>query len=141
MSPVLASARPPLEAISATVRSAAAWLMSLTTTAAPSAASASAYSRPRPPPAPVTLATRALQIPIKRPSPQPSPACGRGRNSKTLDDRYVGLAAAFAHGLQAIAAAGALELVQQRCHQLGAGCAQRVTECDRAAVHVEALVR
>ena len=39
------------------------------------------------------------------------------RKSQSFDDRGVGHAAALAHRLQAVAAAGALELVQQRRHQ------------------------
>ena len=70
---------------------------------------------------------------------------GLGRSSEAagravldaLDDRDVGLAAALAHRLQAVAAAGALELVQQRGHQPGAGRAERVAERDRAAVDVD----
>src|SRR4051812_47910718 len=53
---------------------------------------------------------------------------------QTLDDRHVGLTAAFAHRLQAIAAAGALELVQQRRHQAGAGGSERMAEGDGATV-------
>ena len=55
-----------------------------------------------------------------------------------LDDRGVGQAAAFAHRLQAVAAARALELVEQRGQQPGARSAERVTEGDRPAVDVDA---
>ena len=48
------------------------------------------------------------------------------RGSEALDDGDVGLAAAFAHGLEAVAATGALELVQERPHELGAGAAERL---------------
>ena len=48
----------------------------------------------------------------------------------------VGLAAAFAHGEQAAAAAGALERVQQGGEQPGAGGAEGVAERDRAAARV-----
>src|SRR5688500_15958623 len=58
------------------------------------------------------------------------------RSAQALDDRRVGHAAALAHGLQAPAAAGALELVEQCGHELGAGAAERVTEGDGAAVRV-----
>ena len=39
---------------------------------------------------------------------------------QALDDGGVGHAAALAHRLQAVAAAGALELVEQRRHEAGA---------------------
>src|SRR5690349_13108525 len=58
-----------------------------------------------------------------------------------LEDRDVGLAAALAHDLEAVAAAGALELVEQGGHQAGAGGADRVAEGDAAAVDVDLLVR
>ncbi len=54
-----------------------------------------------------------------------------------LDDRHVGHAAAFAHGLQAVALVVLLERIDQRGHQLGAGAAERMAERDRAAVDVE----
>src|SRR3954470_17871755 len=59
-----------------------------------------------------------------------------GRSAEALDDGGVGHAAALAHRLQAVTAAGALELVHQRGHELGAGAAERVTERDGAAVRV-----
>src|SRR5947199_3689851 len=61
----------------------------------------------------------------------------RATGLEPLDDGDVGLAAALAHRLQAVAAAGALELVQQRGHEPGAGRAERVAETDRTAVHVD----
>ena len=45
--------------------------------------------------------------------------------------------AALAHGLQAVAAAGGFEVVQQRGHQLGTGPAERVAQGDRAPARVE----
>ena len=63
-------------------------------------------------------------------------ALRRRCDTQPLDDGGVGHAAALAHRLQAVAAAGALELVEQRGHELGAGAAERVTEGDRAAVDV-----
>ena len=57
--------------------------------------------------------------------------------AEALDDGGVGHAAALAHRLQAVAAAGALELVEQRGHQPGAGAAERVAEGDGAAVDVD----
>jgi hypothetical protein len=56
--------------------------------------------------------------------------------SDPLDDRDIGLAATFAHGQEAVAAAGALQGVDQGGEQAGAGGAERVAEGDRAAGHV-----
>src|ERR1700687_1358199 len=56
---------------------------------------------------------------------------------KPLDDRHIGHAAAFAHGLQAVALVALLERIDQRGHQLGAGAAEGMTERDGAAVDVE----
>src|SRR5258708_26951488 len=61
----------------------------------------------------------------------PSGGCGVGAvrplwRSEPLDDRDVGLAAALAHCLEAVAAAGALQLVEESGHELDAGRAQRV---------------
>ena len=56
--------------------------------------------------------------------------------SEPLDDGDVGLTAAFAHGLQAVALARALELMEHRGHQAGAGRAEGVAKRDGAAVHV-----
>src|SRR5690349_25088235 len=56
--------------------------------------------------------------------------------AEALDDRRVCHAAAFAHGLQTEAAAAALELVDERRHQPRTRAAERVTQRDRAAVHV-----
>jgi NAD(P)H-dependent flavin oxidoreductase YrpB (nitropropane dioxygenase family) len=58
-----------------------------------------------------------------------------------LDDGDVGLAAALAHRLEAVAAAGALELVEQGGHETHTGgAAQRMAEGDGAAVDVDLLV-
>src|SRR5437763_7466768 len=54
-----------------------------------------------------------------------------------LDNRHVGHAAAFAHGLQAVALVALLQRVEERRHQLGAGAAERMAQRDRAAVDVE----
>src|SRR5579863_9103670 len=54
-----------------------------------------------------------------------------------LDDGHVGLAAALAHGLQPVPAAGPFQLAEQRAHQPGAGCPQRVAQRDGAAVGVD----
>ncbi len=53
--------------------------------------------------------------------------------SQPLHDRHIGHAAAFAHGLQAVALVALLERVDQRGHQLGAGAAQGMAERDGAA--------
>src|ERR1700674_3534286 len=53
-----------------------------------------------------------------------------------FDDRCVGHAAAFAHGLQAEATAAALELVDQSGHEPRARAAERVTDGYGAAVDV-----
>ena len=45
--------------------------------------------------------------------------------------------AALAHRLEAVAAAGALELAEQRGHEPAPRAAERVAERDRAAVHVD----
>src|SRR5688500_5338959 len=66
-------------------------------------------------------------------------SAGLVRLRDPFDDGGVGHAAAFAHGLEAVAATGALELVEQGGEQLGARAAERVTEGDGAAVHVHAL--
>jgi hypothetical protein len=54
-----------------------------------------------------------------------------------FQDGGVGLAAALAHGLQAVADAVVAHVVDHRRHQPGAAAAKRVTEGDRAAVGVE----
>src|ERR1700675_5022351 len=54
-----------------------------------------------------------------------------------LDDGGVGHAATLAHGLEAPAAAGALQLVEQGDHEPRARRAERVPERDRPAVHVD----
>src|SRR5690606_38124530 len=70
------------------------------------------------------------------------PACDRelqavlSLRSEALDDGGVGEAAALAHRLEAVAAAGSLELVEQRRQQLGARAAERVAQRDGAAVDV-----
>src|SRR5690606_7701355 len=61
----------------------------------------------------------------------------RVRLAQTFDNRDVRLSAAFAHGLQAIFRAACFQSIQQRSHQLRARCTQRVTQSNRAAVHVE----
>src|SRR5258708_40325165 len=55
---------------------------------------------------------------------------------EAFDQGGVGHAAALAHGLEAVAAAGALKLVDQSGHQAGAAGAERVAEGDCAAVDI-----
>src|SRR5690606_21255212 len=59
--------------------------------------------------------------------------------AQALDDGGVGQAAALAHGLEAVPAAGALELVEEGGGGRGAGAAVRVAEGDGAAVDVDLL--
>src|SRR5690606_8579562 len=59
--------------------------------------------------------------------------------SERLHDGHVGQSAAFAHRLQAIALAACAQCVHQGGHELGAGGPERMAECDRAAVDVEAV--
>src|SRR3984957_12161498 len=61
---------------------------------------------------------------------------GKSR-SEPFDDRDVGLAAAFAHGDQAVAAAGAVQGVDQGGEQAGAGGAEGGGPGGRAAAHVD----
>jgi len=71
-----------------------------------------------------------------RRSPQPLTRRGVGASrSETLDDGRVGHAAALAHGLQAVAAAGLLP--EQGGHQPGAARAERMAERGGAAVDVD----
>src|SRR5690606_11406992 len=60
----------------------------------------------------------------------------RSELAEALDDGDVGLAAALAHGLEAVAAAGLLEVVEHRGHQASTGGAERVAESDGAAHRV-----
>src|SRR4051812_14484576 len=57
--------------------------------------------------------------------------------SKPFDNGDIRHAAAFAHGLQAIALVALPEGMHQGGHQLGAGGAQRMTQRNRAAIDVE----
>src|SRR5262245_19057028 len=72
----------------------------------------------------------------KLPALRMSPLVLRPGSAEALDDGGVGHAAALAHGLQAVPAASALQLVEQRGQQLGARAAERVAEGDGAAVDV-----
>src|SRR5947209_11110119 len=68
-----------------------------------------------------------------------SPLTTRFLFLQPLHDRHVRHAAAFAHGLEAVALAALMQRVDQRRHQLGAGAAEGMTERDGAAVDVETL--
>src|SRR5438270_7799956 len=86
-----------------------------------------------PPAAPPTSTSRSTPSATRQPTRTPP----WSSTAEPFDDGDVGLAAAFAHGLQAVAAAGALELVEQGCHQADAGGAQRVAQGDGATVDVD----
>ncbi len=79
-------------------------------------------ARPRPEAPPVTTAD-APEISMSAP--------------QQLDDRGVGLAAALAHRLQAVAEPVRPHAVHERGHEAGAGSTQRVAERDGAAVPVQ----
>src|SRR5579872_6918761 len=83
----------------------------------------------------ISLTTSAARFPGSSPR-----TAAMTRRLEPLDDRGVGHAAALTHGLQAVAAAGGLEVVQQRGHQLGAGATERVAEGDRAAARVQLVL-
>src|SRR3984957_10772979 len=61
----------------------------------------------------------------------------RAGRSEQLEDGGVGLAAALAHGLQAVPGAGGPHVVHERRHDPGAAAAEGVAEGDRAAVRVQ----
>ena len=68
-------------------------------------------------------------------------AAARPRPPESVQPLYDGavrLAAALAHGLIAVPAAGRLQVVQQRAHQAHAAGAQRVPDGDGATTRVEA---
>ena len=72
----------------------------------------------------------------------PGPArlgLGRARSAQPLDDRGVGLSAALAHGLEAVAAPGGLEVVEQGRGQPHATGAERMADGDGTAAGVEPL--
>src|SRR3954451_12367717 len=111
-----------------------------------SAPSASMVRRAAPSTAPTSvtrpsvIATSAVRAGAPVPSTTVPPRITRSCTScplQAFDDRHVGLAPTLAHGLQAVAAARALELVEHRRHQPRAGGAERVPECDGAAVDVD----
>src|SRR5260370_82745 len=86
----------------------------------------------RPPPAPTTPPA----APQRTAGRSASAMAGRARSGDAFDDGGVGLAAALAHGLEPVPAAGALELVHQLGHQDRPGGAEWMAERDRTAVGV-----
>src|SRR6202044_3546213 len=88
----------------------------------------------------ISLTTSAARFPGSSPRTAAMALLSIRSRSEPLDDRGVGHPAAFAHGLQAVAAAGGLKVVQQRGHQLGSGAAERVAQGDRAAARVEPVL-
>src|SRR5207237_393583 len=78
--------------------------------------------------------TRAMTTAIRMLKSGPTRA---GHLSQAFDDGGVGHPAAFAHGLQAPAATGALELVEESRHEAGARTPERVAEGDGATVGVD----
>src|SRR5439155_21723294 len=108
-----------------------------------SAPSASISCRPLPATRPTAviipsvMATSAVRASTPVPSTTVPPRMTRSSISQPLDDRHVGLSATFAHRLQAVAPAGALELVEQGRHQTHAGGTERVAERDGAPVHID----
>src|ERR1700729_1452583 len=66
-----------------------------------------------------------------------APCCAL--SSEQFENRRVGLPAALAHGLQAVADAVVAHVVHEGGHQPGAAAAERVAERDRAPVGVQRL--
>src|SRR5690606_7710465 len=58
---------------------------------------------------------------------------------KSFDDCRVGHAHAFAHGLQTVTAASALELMHHRDHEASTGRAKRVTKRNRSTEWIQFL--
>src|SRR6266446_5666736 len=74
----------------------------------------------------------------RRPLRPPAARRRRGApHSQSLDDGHVRLAAALAHGLQAIARAAPFQLMKERRHEPGARRPERVPEGNRATVDVD----
>src|ERR1700722_17168016 len=102
------------------------------TTDAPAPMSLRTVASPSPPAPPVTRTELPLTSTMGKSS-------GQSSRLEQFEDRRVGLAAAFAHGLQAVADAVVAHVVHQRGHQPGAAAAERVPDRDRAAVDVQRL--
>src|SRR4029077_19187927 len=83
------------------------------------------------------MALQANDRPGQREPAQREPA--DRRSAQALDDGGVRQAAAFAHRLQAVAAARALELVDERRHETGARAAQWMPEGDGPPVDIDLL--
>src|ERR1700742_2312167 len=113
------------------------------TTDAPAPTSLRTVASPSPPAPPVTR----TELPATSTMPKSSGLLtGRVRAapccallSEQFENRRVGLPAALAHGLQAVADAVVAHVVHQGGHQPGAAAAQWVTERDRTAGGVECL--
>src|SRR5688572_21105757 len=71
----------------------------------------------------------------RRSRPASGDSCS-GESAQALDDGGIGHAAALAHGLEAVAAAPALQLVKHGGHQFGPRGAQGVADGDRSPVGV-----
>src|SRR5215472_10474148 len=82
------------------------------------------------------VATTRGVAPVRSWQAKGSDACCR---LQPLDDGRDPLAEADAHRLQPDALVGALQLVQQRRHELGPGAAERMAERDCATVDVHSL--
>src|SRR5690606_16865350 len=100
----------------------------------------SRFSTGRPPAAPLRGPRGRLRAPsgtqptVGYPQGRPRPP---GASAEPLDDGRVRHAAALAHRLEAVAAARALELVEQRGHEARPRAAEWVAKGDGAAVRVD----
>src|SRR3984957_11102304 len=113
------------------------------TTDAPAPMSLRTVASPSPPAPPVTR----TELPATSTMPKSSslltgrvlaaPCCAL--LSEQFENRRVGLPAALAHGLQAVADAVVAHVVHEGGHQPGAAAAERVAERDRAPVDVQRL--
>src|SRR5674536_152692 len=107
------------------------WAGSLSGTAAGASPPPTGWSR--------TPAVRTTSSCANGPSASPTSRTDATSRSEQLENGGVRHTAAFAHGLQSVANAVLPHVVDQRGHQPGAGAAERVAECDRAAVWVHRL--
>src|SRR5674536_226063 len=107
------------------------WAGSLSGTAAGASPPPTGWSR--------TPAVRTTSSCANGPSASPTSRTDATSRSEQLENGGVRHTAAFAHGLQSVANAVLPHVVDQRGHQPGAGAAERVAECDRAAVRVHRL--
>src|ERR1700684_4535379 len=109
------------------------------TTDAPAPMSLRTVASPSPPAPPVTRTELPLTSTIASPPVSGRTPAGGAVLLKQFENRRVGLAAALAHGLQAVADAVVTHVVHEGGHQPGAAAAQRVADRDRAAVDVQRL--